>query len=407
MASRQIHSLNDLDLRRWLKDKTPMAKSDGGGLTFTLSAAGTASWILRYRSGGKPQELTLGRYPDLTLSAARKLAAEKRVEVQQGRNPATEKRKAKSRKEWSIRELVADYRQDTMPTLAESTSRSYERNLKRIEAGLGAMLVKEVESADIVGLLERINVGWVEANTLLIVHKAIFRRAAGKRLINSNPALGIELSAVIGPRPAVKKRLMLTGPELKIILSAKMNTENLLSVRILAATGVRVSELFQAMRSNVQLDKAIWHIPSSKTGPGMDIPLAPSVIQWFQELLSLNQESRYVLPARATSRAERQGGDAHVSKDTIREAIDTWIDTHKPKVRRFTPHDLRSTMKSHMRALGVTRDISEMCLNHKLPGVEGIYDQYTYFEERKQALSIWATFLSNQLDAPSSIDSPH
>ena len=45
-------------------------------------------------------------------------------------------------------------------------------------------------------------------------------------------------------------------------------------------------------------------------------------------------------------------------------------------MRRFTPHDLRSTMKSHMRALGVPRDISEMCLNHKLSGVEGIYDRH-------------------------------
>lgn len=64
------------------------------------------------------------------------------------------------------------------------------------------------------------------------------------------------------------------------------------------------------------------------------------------------------------------------------------------RLRRFTPHDLRSTMKSHMRALGISRDISEMCLNHKLPGVEGIYDQYTYYEERKEAYSIWGDFLA-------------
>ena len=50
-------------------------------------------------------------------------------------------------------------------------------------------------------------------------------------------------------------------------------------------------------------------------------------------------------------------------------------------------------MKSHMRALGVPRDISEMCLNHKLSGVEGIYDQRTYFDERKEALEKWTRFL--------------
>jgi len=35
------------------------------------------------------------------------------------------------------------------------------------------------------------------------------------------------------------------------------------------------------------------------------------------------------------------------------------------------PHDLRSTVMSHRRALGVPRDISQMCLNHKLSEVEG------------------------------------
>lgn len=47
--------------------------------------------MLRYRLGGKQRELTLGRYPDLTIAAARKLATEKRVEVQQGVDVAREK----------------------------------------------------------------------------------------------------------------------------------------------------------------------------------------------------------------------------------------------------------------------------------------------------------------------------
>jgi hypothetical protein len=43
-----------------------------------------------------------------------------------------------------------------------------------------------------------------------------------------------------------------------------------------------------------------------------------------------------------------------------------------------------------MRALGVPSDVSEMCLNHKLPGIEGIYNVHTYLEERKEALTRWA-----------------
>jgi integrase len=375
-------------------------------LTFTLSATGIASWVLRFRIGGKPEELTLGRYPDLTLSAARKLAAEKRVEVQKGNNPATEKRKDKSRKNWTVRQLVTDYREKVLVILAASTQRSYGRNLKRLENVLGAMQVREVEAADIVGLIERADLGWVEANTLLIVAKAIFRHAAGKKAINANPALGVELVSVIGPRPAIRQRLMLTVNEVHVLLNADMNRENLLSVCILLATGVRSEELYKGLRINVFLDEARWHIPGSKTGAAMDIPLATVVVEWFRELLSLNTRSRYVLPTRAASRAARHGGDAHLSKDAIREAIDYWIDNHKPSIRRFTPHDLRSTMKSHMRKLKISRDVSEMCLNHKLPGVEGIYDQYTYYDERRHALERWATFIEDCRQSKGEIAEP-
>lgn len=43
-------------------------------------------------------------------------------------------------------------------------------------------------------------------------------------------------------------------------------------------------------------------------------------------------------------------------------------------IRRFIPHDTRSTAKGHLRNLGFSREISEIALNHKLPGIEGIYD---------------------------------
>ncbi|WP_322787096.1 Arm DNA-binding domain-containing protein [Paraburkholderia dilworthii] len=109
----------------------------------SLSATGTATWVLRFRIGGKPAELTLGRYPDMTLPAARKLAAEKRVEVQKGNDPATEKRKYKSRKNWTVRQLVADYREKVLVNLGPSTQRSDGRNLKRTEKALGAMQVCE------------------------------------------------------------------------------------------------------------------------------------------------------------------------------------------------------------------------------------------------------------------------
>ncbi|HEY3597093.1 MAG TPA: Arm DNA-binding domain-containing protein [Paraburkholderia sp.] len=81
MAKRELNLLSDIQLRKWLRAGAAVARSDGGGLTFTLSAAGAATWVLRYRLGGRRQEVTIGRYPDVTLSAARAAAAKRRVAV--------------------------------------------------------------------------------------------------------------------------------------------------------------------------------------------------------------------------------------------------------------------------------------------------------------------------------------
>jgi hypothetical protein len=76
--------LSDVQLRNWVKAGEPLARSDGDGLTFTLSPKGLAAWVLRYRYGGKAKELSIGRYPDMSLLNARKEAAEKRVAISKG-----------------------------------------------------------------------------------------------------------------------------------------------------------------------------------------------------------------------------------------------------------------------------------------------------------------------------------
>ncbi len=56
----------------------------------------------------------------------------------------------------------------------------------------------------------------------------------------------------------------------------------------------------------------------------------------------------------------------------------------------YTP---RSTAKGHMRNMGVSREISEIALNHTLKGMEAIYDVREEIPERRAALQLWADFL--------------
>lgn len=165
--------LTDLQIRHWVKAGVPSAKADGGGLTFTLSAGGSAGWILRYSFGGRRRELTIGRYPDIGLAEARGIATLKRAEVQQGRNPAAEKQKAKATaaRDWTVRDLAKDYRTKKLVSLAHSTQVSYGRHLKRVEKKLGALSVREIEASDVVALIEGAGLTWGESNMLLITTK--------------------------------------------------------------------------------------------------------------------------------------------------------------------------------------------------------------------------------------------
>ena len=47
-----------------------------------------------------------------------------------------------------------------------------------------------------------------------------------------------------------------------------------------------------------------------------------------------------------------------------------------------------------MRNMGISREISEIALNHALRGMEAIYDVREEIPERREALEMWAAFLS-------------
>ena len=85
--TRFSQNATDKNLRAWL-NAGPIDRGVGDGLTFVAKEAsareGKASWILRYRYGGRQREKVIGRYPDISLKDARDLARKDRALLQQG-----------------------------------------------------------------------------------------------------------------------------------------------------------------------------------------------------------------------------------------------------------------------------------------------------------------------------------
>ncbi len=389
-------TLTDVQIRNWIKAGQAVAKADGDGLTFTLSAKQTCAWVLRYRFGGKSREMTLGRYPDISLAKARHLATEARAKVLQGEDVAREKQKASIERAAAktLRELATDYMEKAFPRLAASTIKQRRQHIVGvILPKLGNLAAREVTTADVVALMEA--VGKKSVNVAELVFTAmseIFKHGIARHVVTSNPCAGITIAAICGKPEPTRQRLKLTEQELRAILPELPSTgaENALTVKVLLATCVRLGELARAQWEHVDFDRAEWFIPdeNSKTGRGFTVPLSSPVVGWFKELQILACGSAYVLPARQSRR-----GESHFEQRALNAILSKFCVRMGDKVRRFTPHDLRSTARSHLAGMGVNVVVAERCLNHTLGGLLAVYDQHDYMTERRAALDIWADFI--------------
>jgi integrase len=63
-------------------------------------------------------------------------------------------------------------------------------------------------------------------------------------------------------------------------------------------------------------------------------------------------------------------------------------------VTRWSPHDLRRTVRTQLAVMGCPGEVAESVLGHMLPGVVGVYNRHQYDEERLD----WLTRLDARLE---------
>jgi integrase len=64
-----------------------------------------------------------------------------------------------------------------------------------------------------------------------------------------------------------------------------------------------------------------------------------------------------------------------------------------PALPAWVNHDLRRTLRSRLSELRVDGEVAEAILAHVKPGIRGVYDRYEHFDEKRDALELWATTL--------------
>ncbi|EEW7051079.1 site-specific integrase, partial [Escherichia coli] len=223
--------------------------------------------------------------------------------------------------------------------------------------------------------------------------RRIFDYGIKRHVLEINPCSAFEVSDA-GGKESSRDR-WLTREELirffQAMRTAKgFSRQNELTFKLLLALCVRKMELCAARWEEFDLDNAVWHLPEerSKNGDPIDIPLVPPVIEWLKELRVLSCNSAWVLPARKMQHRMIP----HIQESTLPVAL-AKVRAEMPEVPDFTIHDFRRTARTHLAALGVDPVVAERCLNHRIKGVEGIYNRYQYFDERTSALAKWTNLL--------------
>lgn len=375
------------------------------GLTLTASKAGTASWVVRYRTAGKQKEVTIGQFPAWGIADAREKAKELRRAVDEGVDVATQKRMDKmvSAEAVTMDELATAYfekaEKEMHPHTFKQRCSIHERFVSPVIGPFPAATVTPSHVREAVA--KSLASGKTLPNITLIHIAQLFHHAVGNGICDANPCRDLKLSAIVGKQDAPKQRTALTAVELASFLPAleTIPRQYAMAIRLLLLTGVRVSTLTEAKIAEFDLDSGLWSVPWERrknrrhtTGPFV-IPLPPAAVDWVRELIKLAIRGEYLLPVESRRHSD---GRNPMSK---RVTIGDWLDKMQgcgQDWRRVTPHDLRSTCKSRLSELRVDYETRQRYLDHALEGMDAIYDKADLLDQRRAAADLWLGFMNDR-----------
>ena len=396
--------LTDMQIRAWIKSGERFeGRADGDGLYLRFRKEDkTPFWRYRYKLVGKARTMMIGSYSDFSLAKARDIAKELSARVALGYDVAAEKQERKAeaiakieaeKNAIHVSELAAEYYARQIETTYKHPELFRSSLQKNIVALIGKMKVEDVRPRHIDSILQDVlqRGSPTVANDVLRMLKRLFDYAVVRGMIEVNPAISFG-SKDAGGKEQGRKRALSRDELIQFFKALRrgrgISRENELTFKIILALGVRKMELCAAEWAEFDLKNAVWHLPGirAKNGDDIDIPLPQPVIEWIEEIRLFAGDSRWLIPAR------RARTTSHVSRATLNMVMPAVL-KEMPDVEPFSIHDLRRTMRTQMAALGIDPVIAERCLNHKIKGVEGIYNRHQYFEERKAALAQWCDLL--------------
>ncbi len=343
----------------WYDAKTP-------GLACCLTAAGARTFYLVKKIGGRkgrPVRVLLGKFPTMTVDAARKAAMEAAQAFASGKDPQAEK--------------LAKRHEQTLGGLwgwwlewAKAHKRSWQGDEWIYDARLkpwAGRKLSTIRQADVAALHAKIGRehGKYSANRALSLLGAMFNAAHNIGWKGDNPTKHVQRFK------EEQRDRFLTADELPAFFDA-LNAEPNALLRdffiVALLTGARRANV-QGMRwDDLDLDAGFWRIPGSeaKAGIPLIVPLVEPAVKLLRERRTLTNGSPYVFPS-------------HGKTGHIVEPKGAWkrILT-RAGLEDVRIHDLRRTLGSWQALGGASLPIIGRSLGHTQSRTTQVYARLTF-----------------------------
>lgn len=394
--------LTDLQIKRLRPKGARYEVTDGKGLCIRVKPTGDKAWFYRYRFDGKLRIMTLGQFPGISLAEARKRHAEAMQKLQGGTDPGLEAKAARAKRKAAptFKDLLDEFTEMELkdkPTGSERRRLVAKDALPKWKNRPVASITRRDAVLLIDGIRKRAPIG---ANRVQGVLVRMFNFASERGIIEFSPLAGMRRGKE-KPRARV-----LTDDEIKSFWNAlSFEREDIdiyrltkLALKAILLTGQRPGEV--AGMAWKELEGDFWNIPAErmKGKEPQRVPINPMLREIIDEARNYSHDCPFVF--RSSHDNKKHVTVGAIANSIRRHSAEMKIDA------RFTPHDLRRTLRTRLAELGVSDVVAERVLGHKLQGILGVYNRHSYDVEKRQALAMWERRLSAILghpDTPSNV----
>jgi integrase len=401
-VSRKAKPLTERECERSLAQARPVKLFDGKGLHLHVLPTGTKVWRLKYYLRGKEGLLTIGRFPEVSLSEARAVRKAARQQVRLGRRPSVQRT--------DNARTVADLAEVWCAHMAGSWSKAHAKGVAKSLArdvlpALGDHAIAAVTPDDLYNVLAAVEERGA-VNTARRVHgrvEKMFSYAVGRGWRADNPASS--LTAVLRPSRTAKAMpaasTLATGRDvLHSVAESDLPEVYKLAHKLLALTAVRMGSLRAAKVDEVGAGQAFdieggglfWRIPPAHLKLGVErkedssaalfVPLAPQAEAVVRRLEAMHEGQLLVSP---------DGGRGLHPDELAAQLRDLgWKGKH-------TPHGWRATFSTVMNEQHRDKArIIDMCLGHRpddMTDVEAAYNRAQLLDARREIMTEWASLI--------------